>query len=394
MTRSERWLAGGLLVLALLGADAVYRARPEHPRTDLPVYLAGARAVLRGEDPVGVTSPERGWPYYYPPTLAALLVPLGGWPLQAAAAVWFAVSAAALVGGAIAARRAVLGADAPWDGRDAAGLLLAALPAGSALLRGQLGPALLGLGGGALLAVGRGRQARAGALVGLGAAIKLVPGAVVVGLLLGRRWRAAGAALVVTLAATLLVPAPFLGLAGAARATGHALEVLVVRTAEDPGSLRPGGAALDPHIPTNQSLASQVVRRTGPGPARALLLGALGVVVLGAALAPALRGADPAGAESLALWLAAPLLVSPVAWHHHHVLLAPLGLALGARGRRGERRADLALAAALTLSTLHFAVDPLRGLGLLGWATLVAAAAVAAPPTVEAPAPTAGPTVG
>lgn len=390
MTRSRGWLAAGLLVLALLGADAVYRARPEHPRTDLPVYLAGARAVARGEDPVGVTSPERGWTYYYPPTLAALLVPIGGWPLQAAAAVWFAVSAAALTGGAVAARRALLAADAPWDLRDAAGLALAALPSGSALLRGQLGPALLGLGGGALLAVARGRQARAGALIGLAAAIKLVPGLLVAGLLLGRRWAAAASALAACAAATLLLPAPFLGLEGAARATAHSVEVLVVRTAERPDHLRPGEVDLDPHIDRNQSLSSQVLRRTTPGPARTLLLGALGLVVLGAALAPALRGADPSGPESLALWLAAPLLLAPVAWHHHHVLLAPLGLALAARGRGGERRADLALAAALVLSTLHFAVEPLRSLGLLGWGTLVAFVALAALPVgprVEAPTP-------
>lgn len=390
MRRSRTWLAAGLLGVLLLGADAVYRAGPRH-RSDLPVYLAGARAVLRGEDPVEVVSPERGWRYYYPPTLATLLVPMATWPLQVAAAAWFAASAAALAGGALAARRA-LEREAPWDRRDAAGLLLAALPAGSALLRGQLGPLLLGLAGGALLALARRREARAGALVGLAAAIKLVPGLLLAGLLLGRRWRAAAAALVVAAAATLLLPAPFLGLEGAARSTAHSLEILVVRTAEDPDHLRPGEVDLDPHIDRNQSLSSQVVRRTVAGPARTLLLGALGLVVLGAALAPALRRADPAGPESLALWLAAPLLLAPVAWHHHHVLLAPVGLALGARGRRGERGADLALAAALVLSTLHFAVDPLRGLGLLGWGTLVAVvglAAVAVEPSVqETAAPT------
>lgn len=370
--RTRRRAAAAALVAALLalGASAVYRAAyAPRPRTDLPVFLAAAERVRAGEEPVGAESSNR-WRYYYPPTLATLLVPLTALPLGVAAGLWFAIGAVALVVGAVAARRAVAVAaehehePGGLDRWDALALALVALPASSALLRGQLGPVLLLLGAGAILAAARGRDVSAGLLLALGAALKVVPAALVAALVVRGRWRAVlafAAGLVLWL---VVLPAPRLGLEGAARSTHRALGVIVGLGA-DPARLPVAEA--DPHIATNQALASQVIRRVPPGAARTALLLALAAGTVGVALVSAWRGRL---VEALALLLAAPLLAAPIAWHHHHVVLLPALLLLAARARAGGRAARGALAAFAALSLAHFALSRADQVGLLGLGTL------------------------
>lgn len=392
MNRRERgaWILVGLIGLGL-GASTVHRARLRadggRERSDLPVYLAGAERVARGEDPLGAAS-GRGWTYLYPATLAVLVQPLRPLPPLWAAGVWYALSALALGWGILATRRA-LGGEGPLDRWELLALAGLVLPSASALLRGQVGPLLLGLLGVALHDLRRGRDLRAGLLISLAAAIKLTPGVLLPGLVAGRRWRALLAALGGLLLWLLLVPAPFLGFVGAARSSVGFAQALVLAPARDPqGFVLPGRAPVDPHIATNQSLASQVIRRTDPGPPRAALLGALALL-----LAPALwlcaRAAPEAGAEtgaasprrgeatSLGLLLAWTLVAAPIAWHHYHPLLAPVLLGLAGPAAQGVRLARAGLAGFLALSLLHFAVGPLRPWGLLGYGTLLAGAALA-----------------
>lgn len=380
---------GALVLVAAvagLGADALYRARPRSAggseRTDLPVYLAGSGRVLAGEDPLGATS-GRGWPYWYPPTLAVLLVPLVPLPPLAAAGVWYGVSALALGGGLLALRAALdrRGSLDRWELLALAGLVF---PATSALLRGQVGPLLLGLVGLALLDLRRGRPLRAGLVIALAAAIKLTPGVLLVGLLVARRWRAALSGLGGLVLWLVLLPAPFLGPLGGVRSTAAFTQVMVLGPARASGQIALPGRAPEPiDLPTNQSLSSQVLRRTDPGVWRWGLLGLLGLSLLPAlhlgAREPRERAPSPAVAGLLLAWT---LLAAPVAWHHHHLLLAPvlLGLAEVSRAASPGPIARLArggLLAFLALSLLHFAVGPLRGLGLMGWGTLTAAAALA-----------------
>lgn len=373
--RRRAGLGVGVVALLALGASTVYRAGlgPKE-RTDLPVYLAASARLLESQDPVGAQS-SRGWPYYYPPTLAALLVPLVPLPLPVAAAAWFVVGVAACVAGAAAARRVVVTDDRTWDRWDALAVALVAIPAFSALLRGQLGPALLGLCGGAMLLLARGRDVTAGMLLALAASLKVTPGLLLLGLPLARRWRAtaaAGAGLALWL---VVLPAPFLGADGALRACARAAGV-VGGLAAAPTRVEVGEVQrLDPHIPTNQSLASQALRRLPAGPPRVAVVWLLGALTLGASLPLCARGATSAG---LALLLAAPLVAAPIAWHHHHVVLLPALLLLAARARDGDRAARAALAAFAALSLLHFAVPALRPLGLLGLGTAVVFAVLAA----------------
>jgi alpha-1,2-mannosyltransferase len=376
VVESSRTPAVVALVLVLgLGANAIYRARPpgheRKARTDLTVYLAGARALLDGDDPLGARN-ERGWPYVYPATLAVGLTPLTLLPLRVAAGVWFALSVLAFAWGVLGVRRA-LGREGPFEWlSDGLPLILVLLPTASALLRGQVGPLLLGLLGAALACLARRRELSAGLLVALAASIKLTPALVLVGLAAARRWRAFLAGLLGLVVWLLLLPAPFLGLEGAARSLTHFGERMIVRPLSDPGD--PNLTTENIHIPNNQSISSQLIRRTD-GAARLVSLLLLAAGVCGTALLLSSRGRDPPRPGAYALLLGAPLLAAPIAWHHHHILLLPALAVLTAKRDRATVR--LALGAFALLSLLHFAVTPLRPLGLLGLGTLLIFAVLA-----------------
>jgi alpha-1,2-mannosyltransferase len=357
----------GLLLVLILGADAVYRAGPKE-RTDLPVYLAGSQRLLAGQDPL-LASSKRGWPYVYPPTLAALLVPLSLLPQRLAAGLWFLLGVAAAIGGWWAWRRARRREGEPlWRWReDGLPLLLVALPATSALLRGQVGPLLLGLFLAAAACLHQRRDVLAGGLLALATAIKLTPGLLLVGLIVARRWKAAAGAAAGLLLWLVVVPLPFLGPSGTGEALEHFTQHMIVRPLKNPAD--PNLTSRNVHIANNQSLTSLTIRHLDGPPRKALLLllalACLGVPLLLSAL-PAEPG--PPSETAYALLIAAPLLVAPIAWHHHHVLAFPALALLATRRTRG---ANVALATFALLALLHFAVKPLRPWGLLGLGTLV-----------------------
>jgi len=347
-------------VVAGLAASAVHRSGPSQ-RTDLPVYRAAADELAEGRDPLLARS-SRGWPYIYPATLAVLVMPLRALPLRAAALLWFAVGAGAFVAGA-AACRAARGRRGRWGRPESIAVLGVSLPLCSALLRGQVGPLLLGAAGGGLYFLARGRDAAAGALFALAAAIKIVPGLVLLGLLAVRRGRACAAFALALVFWVVLLPAPFLGLRGSFDAAAHCVRVMAVRPLDRPGEVGAGAAAVPVTSPTNQSLTALVARRTRGR--TAMLFGAVAGVVL---CAVALRARSLfAVCSSL---LAVPLVVAPVAWHHHHVVLSPVLLELAERRRFGP----LGIHGAGLF--LHFLVLPARPLALLGWGTLAVAVSV------------------
>ena len=133
------------------------------------------------------------------------------------------------------------------------------------------------------------------------------------------------------------------------------------------------------HVPQNQALTSLAGRHLEGAP-KWIAFALLGVLVL-AALA---RAAWRFDLSSYGLLWGVPLLVAPVAWHHHHVV-ACFALAL-----LGALRARKTLALFAVLAVLHFAVKPLRPFGLLALGTLIALAVSAIPTPAaeeEPPAP-------
>jgi glycosyl transferase family 87 len=376
----RRWLAALVAALVVGGivADAVYRAGPNQ-RTDLPVYLAGSARILSGQDPLYARN-SRGWPYVYPPTLAVLVAPLRPLPIRLSAGLWCLFSLGVMgLGLRRWATRELTPLAEPEEERPPPDLrrlrwelwlplALVALPSLSALLRGQVGPILLGLGLWAWCDLRAGRDLRAGFLLALCAAIKLTPLLVIVGLGFARRWKALAGASLGLVVCLVLVPLPFLGVSGTGGALQNFGQRMILRPLRDPGGHNMTSNLT--HVPQNQALTSLAGRHLEGAP-KWIAFALLGLLVI-AALA---RSAWRMDLSSYGLLWGVPLLVAPVAWHHHHVV-AFFALALLA-ARRARR--TLALFAVLTI--LHFAFKGLRPYGLLALGTLIALALSAFPET-------------
>lgn len=277
MRHPTRWAGAYALVavilattfaFALLGGP--YRAVQ---RSDYMTYQTAARIVLQGHGDCLYTVAcqaqaqheligdepsftEGALPFTSPPWLAALVLPLGGLPLEVAFAVFTMLSLMLL---AVAVWRLA------WGGAGtrlvAVAVVLSAWPTTMAAIRGQstlAAAALLGLSASASMA---GAQGGAGAFVGL-AALKptLVP-LWAIRLAVERRWRSLAVAVavlagVVVLAAFLVspraaadYPAYLLNLAGSGDSAGVHVEEMInwrgaaLRLGADP-LLAAGGVAL------------------------------------------------------------------------------------------------------------------------------------------------------
>jgi hypothetical protein len=205
---------GGLLLLLVAsvgyGFSAVHRQLGTG--NDLPIFLDAGRTLLAGSSPYDVGAGLNG--YVYLPFLALLLAPLALLPQTAATVVWYAANIVLTVG----VFRLVEGLLNHSIGqRTRRGVLVISLIVTSRFFLanydlGQVNILILLL----LLLAARSaildrRDARAGALIGLAAAIK--PNAL---LLLGpflirRHWRVGLGAVAAGLTAVLLLPALLLG---------------------------------------------------------------------------------------------------------------------------------------------------------------------------------------
>ncbi|WP_206796439.1 glycosyltransferase 87 family protein [Amycolatopsis sp. MtRt-6] len=283
---------------------------------DSAVYRAGGIAVLRGEPLYEHLSALPGWapelPFTYPPFAALVFTPLAALPVQWCWGVLALAAAPALV---VALRPYAPGA----------GVLLAAFglqPVWQTIGLGQLNLVLMAL----VIADVLRRRGSAGVLIGLAAAIKLVP-LIFVGhlLLTGRRadaFRALGTFAGATALGAVLLPAD------SARYWTSALF-------NDHFEQMKGWVG-------NQSWAG-FAARTAPGQAWLLAFAAL--VVVGAAVV--VRWRHRAGDDRGALLVTAgcALLVSPISWTHHWVWIVP---ALGYLLASGRRWCALLVAAVFT----------------------------------------------
>jgi alpha-1,2-mannosyltransferase len=230
--------------------------------------------------------------FYYPPTFAPLLLPLGLLSASTATWSWIALSVAAfLVGVAVLPTSRTV---RWWI------LLLAgwSFPLVYAVKLGQVGPILFGL-----LAIGwrwMDRPAVLGVTTALGAAIKIQPGLLLVWALLTRRFGAVLVGTAVLLALALLATA----LAGMGAWNDF---VVLLRTVSDPISTEhnftPGAIAFQSGIPAGVASGLQL----------------LSTVAALVALVAAVRLATYEASYMVAV--VASQLVSPILWDHYAVLL-------------------------------------------------------------------------
>jgi len=313
----------GALIL-LLFAPGVYLTladlTPAPHQEDFGAYYIAARALGNGESPFDASvaarlaltaGVEHHSPYIYPPLLALLLRPLAALPYSAAAAVWFGLSAAALLASLWLLRPFV---QLPW--RIYGWVCVAVLflpPVHHTLQHGQITHFLL-----LLIVSGAAGGARAAAWVGIAAALKVFPATLAgVYALSGRM-----AALVATVASAVI-----LTIAGALAEPAA--------TADFVRRVGPELAVERRLAPNNQSVEAVTARWfethwfvtpvvDAPIAGRlAAYLVTLAVVGVTFWMLVSIRRADGAMVQPgrFSLVLAATLMVSPIVWDHYYVLL-------------------------------------------------------------------------
>jgi len=323
---------------------------PDSGPSDFRWYYLAAQHVARGESPYLAAG------YLYPPFLACLMTPLAALDYVPARWVCFLFSHACLLTAAWLTWRH-LGSD--WT----AGCVVALVwalggAAGESLALGQTGPLLTLLLAVACTSTGWPQTAS----IGIGVAVKLIPGVLCVALALKRDWRS----LLATLCwAALLLVTPWVFVAGLAgprapvrqdylagtpAVLSWSLPSVALRLSEPPA---PDGRLPKDWLEGNTLQSLRLPR------GRLLLSIGVALAVFGAgclALAAAARGRlSPkqfplAAAAIVALALAA----APVCWTHYQVMQYPgVALLLGgiARGRRWRL-----FAAALTLAAFLYPI--------------------------------------
>jgi alpha-1,2-mannosyltransferase len=321
-SRTKIVVGVGVLVLAWLISTRMVG-------NDLAVFRRGAQALLDGHDPFATHGDQL--PFVYPPFAAALFVPLALLTQHAALVV---VTALSLVSLWIVVRRC---STAVWPESTAAtrrsiaaiALLLAVSdPVLGTLKWGQINLVLMAMVVADLLRPKPSRHQ--GVLIGFAAGIKIIPALFVVYLVVTKRFRAAGLA-ILAFAATVAV--------GALVLPGESVSFWVGGTATDPSRFP---------IPTigNQSILGTFARLTGLGGTRGwwlLLCGPAVTASMWLAVRARARFGEVAGIAVVGLAMS---MAAPVGWNNYFAWFALPVFLLADRSMRTGSRRPLWLAAA------------------------------------------------
>jgi alpha-1,2-mannosyltransferase len=344
-------LMPGLAVfVAALAAYFQYLRNYQIWGLDLWVYQGGVHEFLHGRSAYDIGYTPLHLPYTYPPVSMVVFTPLGLMSHDTALYVMLALGVAATFATAWLTLR-MLGYTGT-EGRigvsaAVTGLMLWCEPYQLTFNLGQVNILLMLLVVADLALPDRFRGK--GALIGLATAVKIVPGIFVLYLILTRRLRAAAVAAGTFVALTLLGWAAIPG--GSTDYWLHGLFLQSKRVA----------SVVGPKYVSNQSLHGVAVRLLGDGPAASAVWLLAAVVTLIAGMAFAVW-AHRLGEEVLGMLAVAytGLLLSPIAWSHHWVWLAPLLLVLLDIALRLPGRARTLAAGLPAVVTFVFLSWPIR----------------------------------
>lgn len=303
-------------------------------RSDFTQDYLAAQAALRGESIYDPFAPEElaalglrpdALQNYHPPFTIALLLPVALLPYRAAVLLWTALGLGLYLWMWRAVLRELGLLSPPGWAPLLVGLSLLWFPLQFHIILAQLSIPLAACVVGSWLALRRGREAMAGALLGLAILIKIFPALLLLNLVARRRWRALGAAVAVGgagLALTLAVIGP--GDLLRYRAEVAPANLAVFRNELHNISLH---AAFSRLFAGSEYIEPLVA---APTLANLLAAAAVGGLVLLLAVAlwrlPAERGADD---RAFAMVCAAMPVLTPTSWSHSFVLLIlPLALVL------------------------------------------------------------------
>jgi alpha-1,2-mannosyltransferase len=327
-------LAWAAALAAVLPVVRGYLANaPDQRMVDLDVYRMGGLSVLRGQPLYSmVTQPPQLLPFTYPPVAAVFAVPLALMPWAVAQLVWVPFIYVPLAIVIWYAFRPLLARAGRWRVAVFAVLFVICaylFPLRDEMRFGQVDMVLTAMVV-ADCAVVRPRWPR-GALIGLATAIKLIPGVFIIYLWVsGRRraaWTAVAAGAAWTLGAFLLVPA----------------DSVTYWTSAIFDSGRLGSNAGT----SNQSLRGLLLRFFLPGSAPgALWLGLALLVAVPGFLVARRLALDSYEMAGIAVTLLLGVLLSPVSWIHHLLVVV---VAIGAIAGDARRLGRLLVAAGTTV---------------------------------------------
>lgn len=316
--------------------------------SDFRKYYDAARQILEGHSPFAAAG------YIYPPLLAELLTPLAHLDYPEARWVWFLISQACLLVAAWLIWRA-FGRD--WPIACSIALIWAAGGAtAEALWLGQLSPLLALL----LAAAYTTTEWRQGASLGVGFALKFIPGILAIGLLLNRS-RAGVAAFLASLSVLLALPWLYVSccLSGPRTPVGTdmwtgtpaplswSLPSTVLRILDRPA--HPG------ELPQDWSVVELTDLRLPAGERVASVATAAVTVIAGALLLFIAVGGRLSTKQlpwAMAGLLSLGLASSPVSWTHYQAMQYP-GVAMLLAHAFRWRRWKLVFAALLCAAALH-----------------------------------------
>jgi alpha-1,2-mannosyltransferase len=335
-----RWLVLGLIAVAFVAEGVISYLHHTPQGGDTAVYQAGASALLHGfplydSDTLPFEPAYAQLPFTYPPFAALLFTPMVIVPPQVAWGLLNALSALALVGAVHVvlrkAPRLPSWLSPEWGAVVVGGALLVTEPVRVNMDYGQINLLLMALVVVDLLVLRR----FSGMLVGVAAAVKLVPLIFVVHLLLvGRRQdalRAAGTFAGLQVLMFLVAP--------------HDAFRFWTHTVFDSSRIGPTNWSW------NQSLGGMVRRFSEQASWSQPVAYLLALVLAAGAFVLVRRFVDrPVYAMLVTAFLA--LLVSPVSWVHHWVWIVPLIAMLVAEAGCGNKIARWLLAATVLVFTV------------------------------------------
>jgi alpha-1,2-mannosyltransferase len=338
---------------------------PLPPQVDFAAYYLAAHAIRGGEDPYdpavlarlaashGVSAHT---PYIYPPLLAVAIQPLASLSYPLAAAIWLALSAAALVAALVLLRSIVDIPDRLFPFAVAAVFVLPAVH--YTLELGQINHFILLL---VVAAAVHTSPRWSGILIGAAAALKVFPAVFAVVFLRPKHFGAAAAAVLAAALATIASAAYASGTLDAwirnvapaingermVTPNNQSLEAVSARLFA-PHTFE--AIAVSPSVPATINLPPLV---NAPGYA-SVIARATGLLVIGLTAGALVVARDVPGAMAryarFALVTATVLIVLPVVWDHYYVLLL---LPAAVLYQRGDRRLRLALLTAAALILFH-----------------------------------------
>jgi alpha-1,2-mannosyltransferase len=321
-------------IAALAAVEPLVRgylsSAPDQRLVDLNVYRTGGLSVLQGQPLYRVlTQPPQLLPFTYPPLAALFAVPLALMPWPAAQLVWVLfvyLPLAVVIGYAFAPLldRVCRAPGSAWLRAAAFAVLFAAcaylFPVRDEIRFGQVDTVLLAMAV-ADCAARTPRWPR-GALVGLAAAVKLIPGIFIVYLWLSGRRRAAVTAVIAAVACTL----------GAWLLLPQDSVSYWTSAVFDSGRLGANSGT------SNQSLRGMLLRLFVPGTAPAAVWAVIAAAVAVAGFAMVRRLARQSREmEAIAVTALLGVLLSPVSWIHHFIVVVVAIGAILADGRIARR---------------------------------------------------------